>query len=82
MVSSFGRVLFLTTTILLSACGGSSSESTCPSYVVTPDGGVMGFSEVGEWHSDDAVCRQYCESDYTVCQMKTATTVKCQKGCS
>ena len=63
-------------------CGGTGSSVTnCPSYLVVPDAGVSGFSTVGEWRTD-AVCAQYCETDYPVCQLVSATSVKCQKGCA
>lgn len=68
--------------LLVANCGGTTSSVTdCPSYIVTPDGGASGFSSVGEWRTD-AVCAQYCQSDYPVCQLATATSVKCQKGCA
>ena len=68
--------------LFVANCGGAvASVTDCPSYVVTPDGGVNGFSSVGEWRTD-AVCAQYCQSDYPVCQLATATSVKCQKGCA
>ena len=64
------------------SCDGSTSSVTdCPSYIVVPDGGASGFSAVGEWRTD-AVCAQYCQADYPVCQLATATSVKCQKGCA
>lgn len=76
---------FLATVVSAVALSGCSSQSgvtdtDCPSYVVTPDGGVAGFSAVGEWRTD-AVCDQYCEPDFPVCQLQTQTTVRCQKGC-
>jgi len=62
-------------------CGGSNSGvNDCPSYVVVADAGVSGFSSVGEWRTDE-VCAQYCQADYWVCQLATATSVKCQEGC-
>jgi|GEM_PF-5755604 len=61
-------------------CGGSSGATDCPSYVVVPDASVEGFSAVGEWRID-AVCAQYCSADYPVCQLLSAASVKCQKGC-
>jgi hypothetical protein len=67
--------------LLFSSACGSSSESTCPFYLVTPEAGVTGFSSVGEWRTD-AVCAQYCQNDYPVCQLSTPNTVKCQKGCA
>jgi len=64
------------------SCGGSTSSVTdCPSYIVVSDAGASGFSAVGEWRTD-AVCAQYCQADYPVCQLATATSVKCQKGCA
>jgi len=67
---------------LASGCGGTGSSVTdCPSYVVVPDAGVSGFSAVGEWRTD-AVCAEYCATDYPVCQLASATSVKCQKGCA
>lgn len=67
--------------VLALGCGGTSSSVTdCPSYVVVPDAGVTGFSAVGEWRSD-AVCARYCDMTYPVCQLASATSVKCQKGC-
>lgn len=71
--------LFLTTVAV--GCGGFGSSATdCPSYIVVPDAGVTGFSGVGEWRTD-AVCAQFCAADYFVCQLTSATSVKCQKGC-
>jgi hypothetical protein len=67
--------------LLFSSACGSSSESTCPFYLVTPEAGVTGFSSVGEWRTD-AVCAQYCQSDYPICQLSTQDTVRCQKGCA
>lgn len=68
--------------ILAAGCGGMSSSATnCPSYVVVPDAGVSGFSTVGEWRTD-SVCAQYCDADYPVCQLASATSIKCQKGCA
>jgi len=68
--------------ILAAGCGGTSSSVTnCPSYVVVPDAGVSGFSAVGEARTD-AVCAQYCDTAYPVCQLVSATSVKCQKGCA
>jgi hypothetical protein len=65
----------------VAGCGGTgSSVPYCPWYLVVPDAGVSGFSNVGEWRTD-AVCAQYCDADYPVCQLVSATTVKCQKGC-
>jgi hypothetical protein len=62
-------------------CSSSAtSPSDCPSYLVAPEQAPMGFSSVGAWRSDD-VCTDYCRPDYPVCQLKTPTTVKCQKGC-
>lgn len=29
-----------------------------------------------------AVCAQYCATEFPVCQLASATTVKCQKGCA
>ena len=67
--------------LLFASCAGSAtSDGDCPSYLVVPDAGVHGFSAVGEWRTD-AVCRQYCQADHPVCQLATATTIKCQKGC-
>jgi hypothetical protein len=75
------RFMALYGAILAVGCGGTvSSVSDCPSYVVIPDAGVGGFSTVGEWRTD-AVCAQYCDADYPVCQLVSATSVKCQKGC-
>jgi hypothetical protein len=75
------RILAICGTALAVGCGGSGSSVTdCPSYVVVPDAGVTGFSSVGEWRTD-AVCAQYCAMDYPVCQLASATSVKCQKGC-
>jgi hypothetical protein len=63
-------------------CESTGSRATdCPSYVVVPDAGVSGFSAVGEWRTD-AVCGQYCATDYPVCQLASPTSVKCQKGCA
>jgi len=76
---SIAGSLFLT--IQSSACESEgTSQSDCPSYVVTPDAGISGFSSVGEWRTD-SVCTQFCGSDYPVCQLATPTSVKCQKGC-
>jgi len=76
------RTLSCFVSVLVASCGGTSTSVTdCPSYIVTPDGGAIGFSSVGEWRTD-AVCAQYCQSDYPVCQLATATSVKCQKGCA
>jgi hypothetical protein len=75
-------VLWCSISLAVANCGGSGSSVTdCPSYVVVPDGGANGFSSVGEWRTD-AVCAQYCQADYPVCQLATATSVKCQKGCA
>jgi hypothetical protein len=64
------------------SCGGTvSSPTDCPSYIVVLDGGANGFSSVGESRSD-AVCAQYCQAEYPVCQLATANSVKCQKGCA
>ncbi|MBK7583314.1 MAG: hypothetical protein IPI67_24370 [Myxococcales bacterium] len=76
---------FFATIVGVFASSGCSSQSgvtdtDCPSYLVSPDGGVAGFSAVGEWRTD-AVCNQYCEPDFPVCQLDTPTTVRCQKGC-
>jgi len=66
---------------VIAGCGGSgSSAPDCPAYVVVADAGVDGFSAVGEWRID-AVCTQYCSADYPVCQLLSAASVKCQKGC-
>jgi hypothetical protein len=63
---------------LFAACGGSSSSvNDCPSYVVVPDAGVSGFSSVGEWQAG-AVCAQYCADSYSVCQLASPTSIKCQ----
>lgn len=65
----------------VASCGGSrSSVIDCPSYVVVPDAGASGFSSVGEWRTG-AVCAQYCQADFPVCQLMTPTSVKCQQGC-
>ena len=66
-----------------SACSSPSevTDTDCPNHVVTPDGGIAGFSAVGEWRTD-AVCAQYCQPDFPACQLQTSTTVKCQKGCA
>jgi hypothetical protein len=73
--------LWLFAALAVASCGGGGSSVTdCPSYVVVPDGGPNGFSSVGEWRAD-SVCAQYCQADYPVCQLATATSVKCQKGC-
>jgi hypothetical protein len=76
---------FFATIVSVVASGGCSSQvgvtdTDCPNYLVTPDGGVSGFYAVGEWRTD-AVCNQYWEPDFPVCQLQTPTTVKCQKGC-
>jgi hypothetical protein len=69
-------------TLAATACGSTGSSATdCPSYVVSPDAGVAGFSSIGEWRTD-SVCARYCTSDYPVCQLVNQTTVKCQKGCA
>jgi hypothetical protein len=74
-------ILALCGATLAAGCGGTTSSVTdCPSYVVVPDAAVTGFSAVGEWRSD-AVCVQYCATDYPVCQLAAATSIKCQKGC-
>ncbi len=76
------RALSCSVVLFVANCGGSATSVTdCPSYIVTPDGGASGFSSVGEWRID-AVCAQYCQSEYPVCQLATATSVKCQKGCA
>lgn len=62
------------------SCGGSSEAPRCPSYVVMPDGGVTGFTELGEWRTDE-VCAKYCQSDYRVCQLQAEGEVKCQQAC-
>ena len=75
------RIVALYGAATAAACGGSGNSVTnCPSYIVVPDAGVSGFSDVGEWRTD-AVCAQYCGTDYPVCQLASATSVKCQKGC-
>lgn len=76
------RALSCSVPFVVASCGATDSSVTdCPSYIVSPDGGANGFSSVGEWRTD-AVCAQYCQSDYPVCQLATATSVKCQKGCA
>lgn len=73
--------LWCSVSLAVASCGGSGSSVTdCPSYVVVADSGAIGFSSVGEWRTD-SVCGQYCQADYPVCQLVTATSVKCQKGC-
>jgi hypothetical protein len=85
VIRVFGRlfgIVALCGATLAVGCGGTGSSVTdCPSYVVTPDAGVTGFSAIGEWRGD-AVCAQYCATDFPVCQLASATTVKCQKGCA
>ena len=77
-VTALGCSVFMA----LASCGGTvSSVTDCPSYIVVPDGGATGFSSIGEWRTD-TVCVQYCQADYPVCQLATATSVKCQKGCA
>ena len=66
--------------VVASGCGSGGSAIDCPSYLVVPDSGASGFSSIGEWRTD-AVCTQYCQADYPVCQLATPTSVKCQKGC-
>jgi hypothetical protein len=79
VLTAFALWCFVGATVV--GCGGSGSSVTdCPSYVVVPDGGASGFSSVGEWRTD-GVCAQYCQADYPVCQLATANSVKCQKGC-
>jgi hypothetical protein len=78
------RILALSCVIAAVAggCGGTTSSVTdCPSYTVVPDGGVSGFSSIGEARTD-AVCAQYCQTDYPVCILVTVASVKCQKGCA
>jgi hypothetical protein len=78
----WGMALWCLVSLAVASCGGGgSSAGDCPSYVVVLDGGANGFSSVGEWRTD-AVCAQYCQADYPVCQLATMTSVKCQKGCS
>jgi hypothetical protein len=84
MMRVFGSLLRLVALYgiaVAAGCGGTGNSVTnCPSYIVVPDAGVSGFSAVGEWRTD-AVCTQYCGTDYPVCQFASATSVKCQKGC-
>ena len=76
-----GIAVWLCAAAVLGGCGGTGNSVTnCPSYLVTPDAGVSGFSSVGEWRTD-AVCAQYCQVEYPACQQVSATAVKCQKGC-
>ena len=79
-----GVVQFASGALLLilcsSSCGGSSDDRSCPSYLVTPGGGVAGFTAVGEIRTD-AVCKQYCKDDYPVCELQTETVVKCMRQC-
>jgi hypothetical protein len=74
--------LFLPTIVVLAGCGPQEgvTDTDCPNYTVSPDAAITGFSSVGEWRTD-AVCTQYCTADFPVCQLATATSVKCQKGC-
>lgn len=82
MLGQILRFVALCGAALTIGCGGTDSSVTeCPSYVVVPDGGVTGFSSMGEWRTD-AVCAQYCDKDHPVCQLVSATSVKCQKGCA
>ncbi|MFL5306081.1 MAG: hypothetical protein ACJ8F1_12760 [Polyangia bacterium] len=75
------RKVWCSLLLAVASCGGSAKSVTdCPSYVVTPDAGVTGFTSIGEWRTD-TICAQYCQPDYPVCQLATATSVKCQKGC-
>ena len=74
--------------VLAAACLGaascwshaSDSGEDCPNVVVAIDGGLDAFSGVGDWGSG-AVCSRFCEPRYTQCQLLSATTLKCQKGC-
>ena len=76
------EVLCCSACLLAASCGGGGvSVTDCPSYIVVPDSGATGFSSVGEWRTD-AVCAQYCEVGYPVCQLVTATSVKCQRACA
>jgi predicted amidohydrolase len=78
---SISSALWCSVAVIVANCDGSGTSVTdCPSYIVVPDGGATGFSSVGEWRTD-AVCAQYCQADFPVCQLATATSVKCQKGC-
>jgi hypothetical protein len=75
------RIVALYGAVTAAGCGGTvNSDTNCPLYIVVPDAGLSGFSAVGEWRTD-AVCAQYCATDYPVCQLASATSVKCQKGC-
>jgi hypothetical protein len=89
--------LALSACILPSACVGHSPDSCPSYLVrldasaLAPDGGaavdggldggVVGFTFVGEYGSGP-ICPRYCPSDYPVCQLVSETTVKCQKGCA
>jgi hypothetical protein len=75
LIATLGVVTFLL------ACSSSrGSETDCPSYVVVVEGGATGFSEVGEWRSDE-LCGEYCKDGYPVCQLVDPSRVKCQAGC-
>ena len=89
-VRSFRRRLFarlVTSCMILGGtsaigCGSEvhSDDGDCPNHLVTPDAAITGFSAVGEWRTD-AVCQQYCTANFPVCQLASATSVRCQKGC-
>jgi hypothetical protein len=73
-VVALGGVLFV-------GCSSSeNSEGDCPKYTVVVDEGATGFSQVGEWQTDET-CSEYCKVGYPVCQLVDATHVKCQMGC-
>ena len=44
------------------------------------DGGVDGFTFVGEWRNYP-FCTRYCAGDYFLCQLVNETTVSCYRGC-
>lgn len=63
------------------ACSQSGATDTaCPSYTVTPDGGVTGLGGVGDILTG-AACLDYCEKGYTVCQLLSGDRVKCEMPC-
>lgn len=63
------------------SCGQTGATDTdCDSYTVTPDGGITGFTHVGETRTG-SVCAEYCEKSHKVCQLLSGHTVKCQIPC-
>lgn len=65
---------------LVSCDQSGATDTDCESYTVSPDGGVSGFTAIGEWRTG-SFCLQYCEKDYTSCRQVSETAVKCRIPC-